>query len=84
MDRSDSHIEIRGFTARHYDLLMDILTLGLYRKFIKSAIKAMEIKRGDRILDLGAGTGRNACIMREYVGDAGEIIALEIGEEMIK
>jgi len=84
VDRSDSHIEIKGFTARHYDLLIDLITLGLYRKFIRSAIKAMDIKRGDRILDLGAGTGRNACIMREYVGDSGEIIALEIGEEMIK
>jgi len=84
VDRSDSHIEIKGFTARHYDLLMDLLTLGLYGKFIKNALKAMDIKRGDRILDLGAGTGRNACLMREYLGDTGEIVALEIGEEMIR
>lgn len=43
----------------------------------------MGINPNDRILDLGAGTGRNACMMANYLRD-GEIVAVDIGEEMVR
>lgn len=79
---SDSHVEVQGLMARKYDLIMNLASLGLYDKFIKSAIKAMNIKSGENILDLGCGTGRNACLMREYCGDSGHITGMDISEEM--
>ena len=63
-----SHIEVGGWGARHYDLAMDLLLMGRYQAFIEQAIKRMDIRRGDAILDveLWAGCGpRNACM--EYV-----------------
>lgn len=79
----DSKVEVRGFEARHYDLLMDVVSLGRYKRFIESAIRAMHIQPGDRILDLGSGSGRNACLMRGYAGDTGHIQGYDIGDEMM-
>ncbi|MBN1901634.1 class I SAM-dependent methyltransferase [Candidatus Sumerlaeota bacterium] len=79
----ESKVEVRGFTARHYDVLMDVITIGLYPSFIKKAIEAMNIKPSDKILDLGAGTGRNACLMMKRLSANGEILGIDISQEMI-
>jgi len=43
----------------------------------------MEIKPEDKILDLGTGTGRNACLMTKYLSKKGKLIGIDISEEMI-
>jgi ubiquinone/menaquinone biosynthesis C-methylase UbiE len=78
-----SKVEISGFTARYYDQLMDIMTLGRYSYIMRKSIQLMKIKPADRILDLGAGTGRNACLMRKYISSKGELLGLDISKEMI-
>jgi demethylmenaquinone methyltransferase/2-methoxy-6-polyprenyl-1,4-benzoquinol methylase len=78
----DSKVEIQGFMARKYDQIMDTMSFGLYDKFIKSAIRDMKISKSDRILDLGCGTGRNACLMRSYLSDEGSLLGLDISDEM--
>ncbi len=80
----DSKVEVRGLEAKLYDKGLDILTFGTYPFFIKHAIRSMNIKPFDRILDMGAGTGRNACIMRHFLSKKGEIVGWEIGKEMIE
>ncbi len=79
--QEDSKVEVKGFEAKYYDILMNLVTFGKYPSFIREVIKDLNLKRDEKILDFGAGTGRNALLMREYV-DRGEIVALEIGEEM--
>jgi demethylmenaquinone methyltransferase/2-methoxy-6-polyprenyl-1,4-benzoquinol methylase len=44
----------------------------------------MGIEPEDRILDLGAGTGRNACLMAAYLSPSGAVTALDISKEMIE
>ncbi|BCD61308.1 demethylmenaquinone methyltransferase / 2-methoxy-6-polyprenyl-1,4-benzoquinol methylase [Nitratiruptor sp. YY08-26] len=77
-----SKVEVKGFEAKFYDRFMDIITFGYYPFFIRKAIKNLNLQKGQRILDFGAGTGRNALLMYRYVGDEGEIVGLEIGKEM--
>ncbi len=77
-----SKVEVKGFEAKHYDRLMDLITLGYYPFFIRKAIKNLRLQDGDKVLDMGAGTGRNAVLMRQFVQDRGEIIGVEIGQEM--
>ncbi len=48
-----SKVELSGFTAKHYDSLMDIATLGRYSSLMKKAVQLMEIKSDNRIIDLG-------------------------------
>lgn len=81
---NESKVEVTGFEARHYDKLMNVLTLGSYPLFIRKAIKKMNIKPDDKILDMGCGTGRNSCLMAKYLSENGSIIGLDIGDEMIE
>jgi len=79
----DSKVELQGFSAKFYDSLINLLTFGGYSLFIKKAIQAMGIKKDDKILDFGAGTGRNALLMNQFLSEKGEIAGLEISELMI-
>ena len=79
----ESKVEISKLIAKYYDKLMDIFTLGAYFSFIQKAIRLMNIKSNDRIIDLGAGTGRNACLMMNYLSTKGELVGLDISDEMV-
>ena len=79
----DSKVEIQGFTARFYDKLLNFATFGSYSIFIKNALKSMNIDQNDKVLDFGAGTGRNALLMNKQLSEKGEILGLEISELMI-
>lgn len=81
---NESKVEVTGFEARHYDSLLNILSLGSYAVFIKHAVAKMNIQPDDRVLDLGCGTGRNSCLIAKYLSDNGGIVGLDIGEEMIQ
>ena len=79
----ESKVETKGFTAKYYDALMDIITFGRYHLFIEKSIELMRIRPTDRILDLGTGTGRNACLMAKYLSKKGKLIGIDISQEMI-
>ena len=79
-----SHIEVGRRGARHYDLMMDVLLVGRYQAFIEQAIKRMDIRRGDAILDLGSGTGRNICVMMKFLGSTGRVVGVDISQEMLR
>jgi ubiquinone/menaquinone biosynthesis C-methylase UbiE len=83
-DRSDSKVEVKGFEARHYDLLMNTITGGTYPLFIRRAVREMRIQPGDEILVLGSGTGRNLCLMNKYLAGQDRIVGLDIGPEMLE
>jgi len=78
----ESKVEVVGFMARHYDILLDIATFGRYLPFIKQVIRMTKIKPQDSILDMGAGTGRNACLMAKYLSEKGEVLGVDISQEM--
>jgi len=82
LTQKDSKVEVTGTEAKYYDVLMNIITLGTYPSFIKNAIEDMNLKKGEDILDLGCGTGRNDCLMLKYIGKEGSITGVEIGKEM--
>ena len=83
LNRSVSKVEVTGFEARHYDLMMNVITGGTYPFFIRRMVRDMHILPKDHILILGSGTGRNACLMHRYLSTEGRIVGLDIGEEML-
>jgi demethylmenaquinone methyltransferase/2-methoxy-6-polyprenyl-1,4-benzoquinol methylase len=57
---SDKRRYVRGlFTgiSRRYDLMNDVMSLGLHRRWKRRAVEIAEIEPGHRVLDLAAGTG---------------------------
>jgi demethylmenaquinone methyltransferase/2-methoxy-6-polyprenyl-1,4-benzoquinol methylase len=80
----DSGVELTPFIAKNYDAVINAASFGLYGGFIKKAIKSMDIKPEDHILDLGCGTGRNAALMAKYLSEKGKITGIDLSEVMEK
>ncbi|MCK4676998.1 MAG: methyltransferase domain-containing protein [Bacteroidales bacterium] len=78
----DSGVELSTFTAKHYDTIMNIASFGYYKGFIKKAISKLDIKPGDKVLDMGCGTGRNILLMNKYASSDSSFIGLDISEAM--
>ena len=78
-----SKVETQGFMARHYDALLNIATFGSYPSFMKKCLGLIEINPADKILDLGAGTGRNAYMMMKYLCPQGQLVGVDISDDMI-
>lgn len=45
-------------------------------------IELLDLRRGDQVLEIGAGSGYNAAIMSKIVGNKGKIYSLEIVKEL--
>ena len=78
----DSGVEVQGLAARYYDQIMNGMSLGLYPRFIRSAVEKMNIQSEDQILDLGCGTGRNSLLMHRHLGEKGQVVGMDISPIM--
>ncbi|MBL7197422.1 MAG: class I SAM-dependent methyltransferase [Candidatus Omnitrophica bacterium] len=76
-------VETKGFSARHYDAFMNVITLGRYPSFIEESIRLIGVKPEDKIIDFGAGTGRNARLMLKHLSPKGKLMGVDISEAMI-
>ena len=81
----DSGVELTPLIARNYDFLTKFGSFGKYQGFINKAIEKMEIQAGDSILDLGCGTGKNACLIGKFLSadEGAKIVGLDISEDMM-
>lgn len=57
-----------------------LLPPGIRRK----AVRQLELKRGDRVLEIGCGTGRNLALLRDAVGSEGCIYGVDLSEGMLE
>lgn len=46
-------------------------------------LKLADIKSGDKVLDIGCGTGTSALIIAKDVGDEGEVVGIDLSSRML-
>jgi len=66
--------------ALRYDLLNDILSIGLDRWWRRAAASALHVTAGERLLDLGCGTGRLGMLL----APGHPVIGLDVSRAMLK
>ena len=66
-----------------YDIMNDVMSLGLHRLWKRYAIETSGVRAGQRVLDLAAGTGDLAMLLARRVGPTGEVIASDINGNML-
>jgi len=47
-------------------------------------LEQLALQRGQRVLEIGAGTGYNAALMAAIVGEEGRVITLDIDEDLVE
>lgn len=69
--------------AKSYDLMNDLMSVGLHRVWKQYFVATSGVKRGDRVLDLAGGTGDIARLLHPRVGEEGRIVLGDINAEML-
>ncbi len=75
--------EVFTSVAGNYDLMNDLMSLGIHRIWKRYFVATAQARKGDRVLDLAGGTGDIAALLREKVGDAGEVVLGDINAGML-
>lgn len=75
--------QVFSSVARKYDLMNDLMSLGLHRVWKRYFVATSGVRRGDRVLDLAGGTGDIAALLHPRVGESGEIVVGDINAQML-
>jgi|SRR5215471_2443346 len=70
-------------TARYYDFLAWLVMRGREGSFREKVVDLARVHPGDRVLDVGCGTGTLAIAAKERVGAAGTVHGIDPSPEMI-
>ncbi|MCU0836926.1 MAG: bifunctional demethylmenaquinone methyltransferase/2-methoxy-6-polyprenyl-1,4-benzoquinol methylase UbiE [Chromatiaceae bacterium] len=70
--------------ADRYDLMNDLMSLGVHRLWKRTAVALAGVRRGQRVLDLASGTGDLAARFAAIVGPEGEVVVTDINAAMLE
>jgi len=76
--------EVFESVAGNYDLMNDLMSLGVHRVWKQDFAANSGVRLGDRVLDLAGGTGDIAALMSKRVGANGRIVLTDINEAMLE
>ena len=69
--------------AGNYDLMNDLMSLGVHRAWKRDFVANSGVRLGDRVLDLAGGTGDIAALLSRIVGTNGRVVLTDINEAML-
>ena len=70
--------------AQKYDVMNDLMSLGVHRVWKRFTIELSGVQRGQRVLDIAGGTGDLASKFARLVGPEGEVVLADINDSMLK
>lgn len=79
--------QVRGVfdsVADRYDVMNDVMSLGIHRLWKRYTIERSGVRRGQRVLDLASGTGDLAARFSRMVGPDGQVIVSDINASMLE
>ena len=83
----DKARRVRGVfdsVASRYDVMNDLMSFGLHRAWKAYAVAIANVKLGDHVLDVAAGTGDLTGAFARRVGPKGMVVHSDINEAMLK
>lgn len=76
--------EVFHSVATHYDLMNDLMSLGIHRLWKKTTIELCQARPGHKILDIAGGTGDLAKQFSKKVGKQGRVVLADINASMLQ
>jgi demethylmenaquinone methyltransferase/2-methoxy-6-polyprenyl-1,4-benzoquinol methylase len=87
VDESDKAARVRGVfdsVAKRYDIMNDVMSMGLHRAWKAYTVAVANLRPGDKVLDIAAGTGDLARAFARKVGSTGLVLHTDINEAMLR
>ena len=69
--------------APSYDLMNDLMSLGLHRLWKRFTLDMSGVRAGSRVLDVASGSGDLALAFARRAGPTGEVVMTDINAEML-
>ena len=76
--------EVFDRVAERYDLMNDLMSLGLHRVWKHFAVSVARPRPGERVLDVASGSGDLAAALARRVGAQGEVWATDVNLKMLE
>ena len=86
LDEADKAQRVRGVfdsVAPSYDLMNDVLSMGLHRAWKAYTVAVAAVRPGMQVLDIAGGTGDLARAFAKGVGETGRVVLTDINEAML-
>ena len=82
---SDSHASgsMQGW-GKSYDRMVSLLSFGQEQKFRQSTLKLARIQPGERILEVGCGTGTLTLAAKAQAGPHSQVCGIDVAPDMIE
>ena len=87
VDEAQKATRVRGVfdsVASKYDLMNDLMSLGLHRAWKAYAVAVANVREGQSVLDIAGGTGDLASAFAQKVGPTGRVVHTDINEAMLR
>ena len=87
VDEQDKATRVRGVfdsVASRYDVMNDLMSMGLHRAWKAYTVAVAAVREGDRVLDIAGGTGDLARAFAKRVGPRGVVLHTDINEAMLR
>ena len=87
VDETDKARRVRGVfdsVAKRYDVMNDVMSMGLHRAWKAYTVAVANLKPGDQVLDIAGGTGDLARAFARKVGSSGLVLLTDINQAMLR
>ncbi|MGE5865543.1 MAG: class I SAM-dependent methyltransferase, partial [Rhizobacter sp.] len=87
VDEREKSSRVRGVfdsVASRYDVMNDLMSMGLHRLWKAYTVAIARLRQGDRVLDIAGGTGDLARAFAKKVGPNGMVVHTDINEAMLR
>ena len=76
--------EVFQSVARQYDLMNDLMSMGIHRLWKHFTIELSHVREGQSVLDLAGGTGDLTQKFSQRVGESGQVVLADINSAMLE
>ena len=83
-DKARRVSEVFSSVAARYDLMNDLMSGGLHRLWKRQALRLINARPGQQVLDLAAGTGDLSAGLARAVGEEGRVVVSDINADMLE